>query len=204
MAPQPGPVWHRARRRQDQAACGGGPPCGRASLDRGCARRPCRSQVGTKKRCADRTKKLALDAMPDRPPAPIGKRDSHDCRRGENMLKLRLGAGPDDPGRTPSAPPRPAPSEQAHAGDAVGATHPTATPALGGGGGGADRAPGRIPRLARQSTGEPGKLEAGREAEHYRRVRSRGAASDRPAARLRPRLTQEVHHRLHPNAMVNC
>jgi len=69
-------------REQDQAACGGGPPCGRASLDRGCARRPCRSQVGTKKRCADRTKKLALDAMPDRPPAPIGKRDSHDCRRG--------------------------------------------------------------------------------------------------------------------------
>ena len=57
---------------------------------------------------------------------------------------------------------------------------------------------------ARQSTGEPGKLEAGREAEHYRRVRSRGAASDRPAARLRPRLTQEVHHRLHPNVMVNC
>jgi hypothetical protein len=125
---------------------------------------------------------------------------------GENMPKLRLGAVPMTPAETPSAPRRPAPSEQAHAGDPVGAgaAHPTATPALGRGGGGAHRAPGRIPRLARQSTGEPGKLEAGREAEHYRRVRSRGAASDRPAARLRPRLTQEVHHRLHPNAMVNC
>ena len=59
-------------------------------------------------------------------------------------------------------------------------------------------------RVAATSNVPPGRLEAGREAEHYRRARSRGAASDRPAARLRPRLTQEVHHRLHPNAMVNC
>jgi hypothetical protein len=29
----------------------GGPPCGRASLDRGCARRPAEPQVGTEKRC---------------------------------------------------------------------------------------------------------------------------------------------------------
>ena len=39
-----------------------------------------RTQVGTEKRCFDRTKKQALYAMPDRPPEPIGKRDSHDCR----------------------------------------------------------------------------------------------------------------------------
>jgi transposase len=39
--PQPGRAWRRAHRRQDRfaRAFGGGPPVGRASLDRGCARR---------------------------------------------------------------------------------------------------------------------------------------------------------------------
>ena len=67
---QPDPVWRRARRRQDRfaRAFGGGLRCAPASLDRGCARRLRQSQVGTEKRRFDRTKKLALGAVPDRPP----------------------------------------------------------------------------------------------------------------------------------------
>jgi len=78
-APQPSPVWLRARRRQDRfaPAFGGGLRCAPASLDRGCARRPRMRQVGTGKRCFDRTEKLALGAVPARLRS-IGKRDSHD------------------------------------------------------------------------------------------------------------------------------
>ena len=52
LASDPVRAWRRARRPQGQAAGGGGPPFGRASLDRGCGRRPSGGQVGTEKRCA--------------------------------------------------------------------------------------------------------------------------------------------------------
>src|SRR6516164_1225857 len=66
IVPQPGPVWRRAHRRQDRfaRAFGGGRRCASASLDRGCARRPCQSQVGTEKRCFDRTKKTGSLCRP--------------------------------------------------------------------------------------------------------------------------------------------
>ena len=49
-----------------------------------------------------------------------------------------------------------------------------------------------------RAAGPPRRFKAGREAASYCRARSRGAAGDRSAARLRPRLTHEVldrHHR---------
>jgi hypothetical protein len=82
IAPPLGPVSRRARHRQDRfaRAFGGGPLFVRARLDRGGARRPRKSQVGTEKQCVDRTKKLALGTVLDQRSVPIVKRDSHDCR----------------------------------------------------------------------------------------------------------------------------
>jgi hypothetical protein len=45
----------------------------------------------------DRTKKPALDALPERPTEPTGKRDSHNCRWGENMPRPRIGVVPMTP-----------------------------------------------------------------------------------------------------------
>ena len=68
ITPKPGPVWPPARHRQDRfaRAFGGGLRGAPASLDRGCARRPLRTQVGTEKRCFDRTKNLTVDAETNR------------------------------------------------------------------------------------------------------------------------------------------
>ena len=48
IAPQPDPIWRRARRRQDRfaRAFGRGLRCAAASLDRGCARRPTNARSG--------------------------------------------------------------------------------------------------------------------------------------------------------------
>ena len=71
--------------------------------------------------------------------------------------------------------------------------------AVGGGDRSAHRSAGRIPRLARQPPGQSRRIEAGREAASDRRTRPRRAADDRPTARLRPRLTQEVRPPTPPN-----
>ena len=74
IARQPGPLWRRARRRQDQAACGGGPPFGRVSLDRGCARRPL--NPGRDGETVLRSnKETGTLSTPDRPSGPIANRD---------------------------------------------------------------------------------------------------------------------------------
>jgi hypothetical protein len=51
-----------------------------------------------------------------------------------------------------------------------------------------------ISRLARQPASQPRRFETGGEAAGHHRARPRGAARDRPTARLRPRLIQEVYH----------
>src|SRR5215470_18467633 len=73
----------------------------------------------------------------------------------------------------------------------AGAASPATPQALGSSGGGADCSAGRIPRLARQPAGQPRRIEIGRQAPGDHRPRSRGTPGDRPAARLRPRLTEK-------------
>jgi hypothetical protein len=68
----------------------------------------------------DRTKKPALDALPERPTEPTGKRDSHNCRWGENMPRPHR-RRPDDPSPTPGAPPCPAAPGEPHAARTAGA-----------------------------------------------------------------------------------
>ncbi len=99
----------------------------------------------------------------------------------------------DDPSPTPGATPRPAPRGLPAAAGA--ATTPTTTTAtLGGGGSYINRLAGRIPRLARQPAGQPRRISTGGQAAGHCRARPRGDVRNRPTARLRPRLTQEVHH----------
>jgi hypothetical protein len=192
MAPPPGLVWRRARRPQDRfaRACGGGLRCAPASLDRGCARRLGQSQVGTEKRCFDRTKKLAVDAVLGQPPElqlanvtvtiPTG---------GENNAQASHRRSADDHSPTPGATPGPAPPVAPAAPGAAGAGASATAETLGGGGSDIDRPARRIPRLARQSADQPRRVETGREAASHCRARPRGAAVDRPTARLRSRLT---------------
>jgi hypothetical protein len=72
------------------------------------------------------------------------------------------------------------------------AARPAAAQTLGGSGNGADQSTRRIPRVAGKPAGQPRGIDTGREAASDCRTRPRGAADDRPATRLRPRLTQEA------------
>src|SRR5215469_3146462 len=78
----------------------------------------------------------------------------------------------------------------------VGATAPAAA-ALGRRRRNAAGAAGRIPRLARQPAGKPRRLAPGRETAGDRRAGLRGAASHRPTARLRPRLSPSRRYQGH-------
>jgi hypothetical protein len=120
----------------------------------------------------------------------------------------------DEPGRAAGATSRETASTQpysAHTGAAGrrrrrsrSAERAAAAQTLGGGGGNPRRGAGGIPRLARQPAGQPRRIAARRQARGDCRARSRGAAGDRAAARLRPRLTQEIRSQTHLDLARTC
>ena len=166
MAPQPGPVWHRARRRQDHSRLSAvalpavGPVLTAAA--RGALADP---RSGRRNGASIEQRNWLLMPCQTDHLSQLANVTVTIAAGGENMPRLRIGAVPMTPAERQARRRARLRRNKRTPRDAVGATHPTATPALGGGGGGADRAPGRIPRLARQSTGQPGRLEAGREAD---------------------------------------
>jgi hypothetical protein len=93
ITPQPGPVWPRARRRQDRfaRAFGGGRRGAPASLDRGCARRPSEPRSGRRNGASIEQRNRLLMPRPTNQPSSIGKRDSHHSQGSENMPRPHIG-----------------------------------------------------------------------------------------------------------------